>query len=265
MSIGSPANSRSLGLARRGSGRARCSPWLPPPPPPALRSRPRRRRRRPVRLPSPNDARSSSGSTVGALPPRESRTRGPRCDGCRHRHGPRCRRRPARRRRSAGVGGRRRRGRRGLGRRRGRRRARRAPDRSGRDLGLVAAGERVLLGRERGEVALGLELGGPLRAHGPAGGCGVGSASSPSSVVVALAVLVALVALVAFRAPFAAPLVAPLAPAAPLPDAASRIASTRSALRRRVTPLMPIAPAMAWSCSRSLPSSIERSSCCSAM
>ncbi len=32
-----------------------------------------------------------------------------------------------------------------------------------------------------------------------------------------------------------------------------------------VTPLMPMAPAMAWSCSRSLPSSIERSSCCSAM
>ena len=71
------------------------APPPPPPPPPALRSRPRRRRRRPVRLPSPNEARSSSGSTVGALPPRDRGTRGPRCGGCRRRRGPRCRRRTA--------------------------------------------------------------------------------------------------------------------------------------------------------------------------
>ena len=50
--------------------------------------------------------------------------------------------------------------------------------------------------------------------------------------------------------------------ASPSPPAAERIAATRSAFLRRVTPFNPIAPAMEWSSSRSLPSSIERSILC---
>ncbi|CAB4789458.1 unannotated protein [freshwater metagenome] len=53
--------------------------------------------------------------------------------------------------------------------------------------------------------------------------------------------------------------------ASPSPPAAERIAATRSAFLRRVTPFKPIAPAMEWSSSRSLPSSIERSIPCFAL
>ena len=89
----------------------------------------------------------------------------------------------------------------------------------------------------------------------------VASALADRLVFVALVALVALAAAAALGAfPFdSSPFEEPLPPAAP------RMASTRSAFLRRVTPLMPIAPAIAWSCSRSLPSSIERSSCCSAI
>ncbi len=63
-------------------------------------------------------------------------------------------------------------------------------------------------------------------------------------------------------APFAASVFAPFVPPAP---AVARIASMRSALRMRVAPFTPTAPAMVWSCSRSLPSSIDRSICWSGL
>ena len=108
--------------------------------------------------------------------------------------------------------------------------ARRGPAGSRGDLGLGRTGrrDRVLLGGE-GLDGLGLDLGRPGRAHRARPGLGRCRAAA-----------------------------SPLSPA--VPTVASRIASTRSALRMRVGAFTPTAPAMACSSSRSLPSSIERSS-----
>ena len=203
--------------------------------PPGCSCPPRpRRRRRPRRLPSPNDWRSSSGSMRVALARRGRRRRvavvartvvRDRCRGF------------------------------------GRLAARRSDGSSaaGRSLGRGAPGRRVAVARHVARRGSPRRRRPSRRRRAPpprprARRWGRRRPGTPGRADAALRA----------SSPFAVG--RGLGRARPLPPlAASRMASMRSALRMRVAAFTPIAPAMAWSSSRSLPSSTDRSICCSGL